>query len=207
MTPEAPVGSVFPVGLVLQGRQCVIVGGGEEAVHRARALLEAGASVHVITPHRTGDLLALAQLENVSLIQRDYQTGDLEGASLAILVNRDEGLARRMATEAVALRLPFCAIDQPLHCSFVHLAVARCGSLMVAVSTSGKAPALAARLKAELGRLLDSANAGGFVEQLADLRERVPVDIRGKLLRRLMRKVHLTGDLKLPGLDSEFPVD
>ena len=199
MTPEAPVGSVFPVGLVLQGRQCVIVGGGEEAVHRARALLEAGASVHVITPHRTGDLLALAQLENVSLIQRDYQTGDLEGASLAILVNRDEGLARRMATEAVALRLPFCAID--------HLAVARCGSLMVAVSTSGKAPALAARLKAELGRLLDSADAGGFVEQLAGLRERVPVDIRGKLLRRLMRKVHLTGDLKLPGLDSEFPVD
>jgi siroheme synthase (precorrin-2 oxidase/ferrochelatase) len=78
---------------------------------------------------------------------------------------------------------------------------------MVAVSTSGKAPVLAARLKAELGRLLDSADAGGFVEQLAGLRERVPVDIRGKLLRRLMRKVHLTGDLKLPGLDSEFPVD
>jgi siroheme synthase-like protein len=207
LKPEASVGSVFPVGLVLQGRQCVIVGEGKEAVRRALDLLGVGASVLVITRHATRDLQSLAQDTGVSLIQREYRSGDLEGASLAILVNRDDSLAHRMAIEAAALRLPFCAIDQPDRCSFVHLAVARRGSLMVAVSTSGKAPALATRLKTELERLLEAANAAGFIEQLAGLRERVPVELRSRLLHRLMRKVKLTGTLELPCLDSKPPFD
>jgi siroheme synthase-like protein len=205
--PETSVNNVFPIGLVLQDRRCVIVGEGKEAVRRTLDLLGAGASVLIITPHATRDLQSLAQRTGVSLIQRAYRSGDLEGASLAILVNRDDSLAHRMATEAAALRLPFCAIDQPARCSFVHLSVARSGSLMVAVSTSGKAPALAARLKAELERLLEAANAAGFIEQVASLRERVPVELRSKLLQGLMRKVRLTGTLELPYLDSKLPFD
>lgn len=192
---------IYPVGLRLQGLRCVVVGGGQEAARRALGLLRAGAVVDVIAAKLTPEIEALG--EQVHLIVREYSSSDLDGAFLVILADRDAALAERVAADASERRLPFCAIDQPDHCTFINLAVAREGSLIVAVSTSGQAPAFASRLKAEIRRVLRAANAGAFTDRLARLRSKLPPERRAESLRKLLDAVRLSGKLELPPVDHD----
>ena len=188
---------VFPVGLRLEGRRCLVVGNGDGAEARARALLEAGARVLVVSEEPTPGLTALARAGSVELAHRSFQDRDLDGVWLAVLTDRDAALATRLGTLAEAQRTFFCAIDQPQPSSFSHLAIAREGALTVAVSTSGVAPALARRLRQELQRVLSVAGIGAFTERLAELRDRTPSADRARVLGQAVEDLKL-GDIELP---------
>ena len=108
-TPDAPRddATVYPVGLRLQGRPVVVVGGGEVAQRRVPGLLAAGAEVTVVSPWMRPALEGLVSLGEVSWIARDYRPGDLAAAWYALAATDDPEVNAAVAREADEQRL-FC---------------------------------------------------------------------------------------------------
>jgi precorrin-2 dehydrogenase/sirohydrochlorin ferrochelatase len=154
----------YPVALELAGRRCVVTGGGAEAERKARALLEAEADVVVIAPTVTdglGDLIRRGELTHVA---RPYGRGDLAGAFLVIAADADRAVRAAVFAEAEAERVLCNAVDDTEHCHFAVPSIVRRGELLIAISTGGRAPALAKRLRRRL-----TAELGWEWEALVDV--------------------------------------
>ena len=190
---------VFPVALLLKGRACLVVGSGPEVTSRTQALLEAHALPSVVSRAPNPEIRALASAGRIALYEREFIDADLNGKWLAVLVDQEPALATRMASLAERERVFFCAVDQPEHNSYAHMAQARAGLLTIAISTAGQAPALGRRLREELERLLVAANLAQFVDQLAALRQRTPSSERRKVLGDAVSGVRFSGELQLGG--------
>jgi precorrin-2 dehydrogenase / sirohydrochlorin ferrochelatase len=143
---------LYPVMLNLVNRRVVIIGGGDVALRKARDLLEAGAHVLVIAPQVHDDIQALSGAYGASLeiFQRQYQPGDLAGAALVFAATSAVEVNRAVFTEAQARNIFINAVDDPPNCSFFIPSFTKRGDLILALSTSGKSPALAARLRREI---------------------------------------------------------
>src|SRR6476659_2766850 len=115
---------VFPLGVKLEGRPCLVVGTGDEAEKRTERLVRAGAQVRVVTERPTEALERLAENGTVVLAQRPFEEADLDDVWLAVYTDMDTGVAARIMEAAEARRVLFCAVDRPAHSSYVHLAIA-----------------------------------------------------------------------------------
>jgi len=188
---------VFPIALLLNGRACLVVGSSGEVTSRTQALLDAHARPTVISSAPNTTLRALAAAGQITLHERDFIDSDLNEKWLAVLVDENPELAARMAKLAEVERVFFCAVDQPEHNSYAHMAQARAGLLTIAISTAGQAPALGRRLREEIERLLLAANMSAFVDKLAALRQRTPSSERRKVLGDAVAGVHFSGKLEL----------
>lgn len=172
----------YPVFLDLTAAPCVVVGGGTVAEGKVHGLLAAGARVKVVAPELTPGLAELASEGRIVAVTRTVRRGDLAGACLAIAERLDEETMRRLWREAREERVPLNVVDEPRWSTFIAPAVVREGDLAVAVSTGGKAPALAVRLKEaiavlvgqEHGRFLDLAgrSRAALLEKTPDFEER-----------------------------------
>ena len=140
----------YPVALELSGRRCVVTGGGREAEGKARALLEAEADVVVIAPRLGDGFGALARRGELTHIPRRYRRGDLAGAFLVIAADSDRAIRAEIFAEAESERVLCNAVDDVEHCHFAVPSVVRRGELLLAVSTGGRAPALAKRIRRRL---------------------------------------------------------
>jgi siroheme synthase-like protein len=196
------VSSSFPIALKLEGRRCVVIGGGPEAIERAQALLRSGASVRVVAEAPSDALVELAR-SGVEVVPREFESRDLEGAWLAVLTARDEPLAERLRLETEARRIFFCAVDQPRFSSFSYLAIARAGLAFAAIGTEGEAPALARRLREVLEQLFERAALGSFADRLAKLRRGTPSERRREVLGAAVAPIRIEGELVLPPLENE----
>lgn len=185
----------YPLNLLLDDRKCLVVGGGAEAAARAGNLLEAGAHVAIVGAEQTPGLELLSS-PRLRLEKRPFQPSDLDDVWLVVQVTPDPALARELGALCQARRIFFCAVDQPMHSSYSHLALARAGSLTLAIGTEGRAPALGRRLREELVRVLAEANAAEEVERLAALREQTPSAERRETLGRAVEAVHFSGGLR-----------
>jgi len=185
----------YPVNLLLDDRKCVVVGGGAEAALRAGNLLEAGARVLLVGDEATPGLDALAS-SRLRVERRPFDESDLDDAWLVVQATQDAALAHRLGVACEARRIFFCAVDQPETSSYSHLALARAGSLSIAIGTEGRAPALGRRLREELARVLREAGAAEEVERLAALRAVTPGSERREVLGRAVADVHFTGALR-----------
>ena len=145
----------YPVYLDLGGRPCVVVGGSALAEEKALGLLAAGAHVSVVAAELTAGLAELAAAGRVRWLPRGYRRGDLAGAFLAVVAEPDPGVRETAWLEATRGKVLLNTVDDVPRCTFIAPAVVRRGDLAVAISTGGKAPALAVRLRqrleAELG--------------------------------------------------------
>jgi siroheme synthase-like protein len=181
MSAEAPAGApaerehrehdpgYYPVFLDLRGRPCVVAGGGAMAEEKARGLCAAGARVTVVAARPGPGIEALAGAGRLQLRRRAYRYGDLAGAFLVIAALDDAAEREAVWREASRLGVPVNCVDDPARCSFIAGAVLRRGDLTVAISTGGKAPALAVRLRQWLSRQLGDEHAS-FLELAGSVR-------------------------------------
>ncbi len=133
--------------LDLDGRRALVVGGGRVALEKARGLLECGARVSVVSPRIEPDLEALP----VEWREKRYEPSDLDGVFLVVAATASRSVNRRVFEDAEARSLLCNVVDTPEHCSFILPAVFRRDPIALAVSTGGASPALAKRLRDELG--------------------------------------------------------
>jgi precorrin-2 dehydrogenase/sirohydrochlorin ferrochelatase len=145
------VGPQYPVSLVVDGRPCLVVGGGAVARRKAEGLLACGAAVTVVAPSVSAGLESLP----VRLFRRRYERGEAAAYRLVITATGDPSVDQMVHDDAEAAGVWVNSADDPARCTFTLPAVARRGPLTVAVSTGGGSPALAVwlrdRIASELG--------------------------------------------------------
>jgi siroheme synthase-like protein len=142
----------YPISLELSGRAAVVIGDEAVALGKVLSLLAAGASVTVIA---NGPPALLAQLERdpqVTVARRAWRPSDLDGAFLCVAAGHDEATRAAIYREGRVRGVLVNVMDDVPHCDFAAPAVVRRGDLTIAISTGGRSPALARRLRVELGR-------------------------------------------------------
>ncbi|MDA8295869.1 MAG: bifunctional precorrin-2 dehydrogenase/sirohydrochlorin ferrochelatase [Actinomycetota bacterium] len=150
----------YPVALRLAGRPCLVVGGGELAAHKAAGLLAARAAVTVVAEEPEAAMRALA----VRLLERPYRRTDLAGCWLAFAASGSAALDRAIFADAEAAGV-FCNVPDDLSACAFHLpAIARAGSVSIAVSSDGTSPALSSLVRDEL-----ALGLGDAIAQVADV--------------------------------------
>lgn len=162
----------YPVNLQLQGRRCVVIGGGAVAERKVEALVKANACVTVVAPEVTQGLAQLSEQGAVEWIHKGYQQGDLAGYFLAICATNCSDINAAAAEEARALGTLVNVVDAPKLCDFTLPSHIARGDLLITVSTGGKSPALTKRLRAEL-ECLYGPEYGYFLEIIGRAREQV----------------------------------
>ncbi len=140
----------YPVYLRIEGKPCLVVGGGRVASRKAAGLLAAGARLTVISPELTPELSASHQRGEIAWKDRRYQTGDAAGFFLVMAATNDEEAQRLVHADAEEHQILLNVADVPKRCNFILPALVRRGPLSIAVSTSGNSPALAKQLRLEL---------------------------------------------------------
>lgn len=139
---------MYPISLNISGQLCIIIGGGKVAERKVLSLLEARARVRLISPQLTGRLRELADSGQIDWLPRCFQPGDLVDALLVFAATDSAQINEAVAQEAAGKLVNIA--DAPEHSSFHVPAVVRQGDLSIAVSTNGKSPALAARIRKQL---------------------------------------------------------
>lgn len=137
----------YPMFIDLNGRSCVVIGAGSVAERKARSLMASGAHVTVISPRQTPGITSLAAKGRLTLVARMYKKGDIKGAFLVIAATDSEETNRAIAKEARLRKAMVNVVDSPELCDFIAPSVVERGSLVIAISTSGRAPALAKKLR------------------------------------------------------------
>ena len=165
----------YPVFLDIQNRPCLVVGGGAVGLRKVKTLLACGAVVTVVSPEADHRLLALSRKGALSLRKRPYKNGDLKGMFLVIGATNNRELNLRIKQEAEEAGLLCNIADLPEACHFILPSIVQRGALTVAISTSGKSPAFAKKLRRDLEKKF-----GPEVEVFLDLMGAV----RAKLLKQ-----------------------
>ena len=139
--------------LRLKGRRCLVVGGGDVGLEKVEGLLACDATVTLVAPDAHPALQELAREGSIAWEQREFRDGDLDGALIAIAAtsNTDVNIAVFDGAERRAMLVN--VVDVPPLCNFILPAIVRTGPLAVAISTAGASPALAKRMKREIGEL------------------------------------------------------
>lgn len=142
----------YPVNLVLDGRRCLVVGGGEVALRKVEGLLACGGRVTVVAP-RLGP--ELRSQDGLTIEERPWRPDDLDGMWLVIAATDDPAVNRAVYDAGQRAGVWVNGADDPANCSFTLPSVVRRGDLQVTVSTGGRSPALATwlrrRLEGEIG--------------------------------------------------------
>ena len=140
----------YPALLNLEGRKCLVVGGGHVAGRKASTLLESGALVTVVSPEISGVTGELVDAGKIEWIQAPFNPNHMDGAAIVIASTSDEEVNRMVSREAVRRNIPVNVVDVPELCTFIVPSVIRRGSLVIAVSTSGKSPATSKKIRKKL---------------------------------------------------------
>jgi siroheme synthase-like protein len=137
--------------LRLTGRRCVVVGGGDVGLEKVEGLLACDGYVVLIAPDAVEPLRELASEGSIRWERRGYEAGDLEGTFIAIAATNDTDVNIRVFEDAERRAMLVNVVDVPPLCNFILPAIHRTGPLAIAISTAGASPALAKRLKREIG--------------------------------------------------------
>ena len=144
---------LFPLFLKLAGRKVLVVGGGPVAAAKVASLRETGAEIAVVAPEVQPALAELAAAGKISIARRSFEAADLGGAWLVVAAATPE-VNRGVAAAAESQRLFVLAVDDPTAASAYGAGALRRGGVTVAVSTDGRAPALAGLLREGLEAVL-----------------------------------------------------
>lgn len=160
----------YPIFLDIKGKICIVVGGGEVAERKVRTLLEHGASVTVISPRVSDGLAQLAGQGSIKISLRDYQSGDLEEALVVIAATDNSTVNAEVAREGRERRILTNVVDAPEHSNFIVPSLLRRGDISIAISTNGKSPALARKIRTELEQIFPQEYAS-LVLMLSEVRQ------------------------------------
>jgi siroheme synthase-like protein len=136
--------------LRLQGRRCLVVGGGEVGLEKVEGLLACGGEVTLVAPDAVEPLRELAEEGSIRWERRPYRTEDVDGAFLAIAATGDTDVNIRVFEDAERRATLVNVVDVPPLCNFILPAIIRTGPLAIAISTAGASPALAKRIRDQI---------------------------------------------------------
>lgn len=159
----------YPICLDLQQRPVLVVGGGIIAEGKTLQILEANASVHLVSPTLTEALRQRAEQGIIHYRQGEFADSDLVGKVLVISATNIQAVNESVAQAAQARGMLCNVVDQPALCNFITPTIVTRGDLQIAISSSGKSPTVALRVKREINELI-GAEYQTLLEITSDLR-------------------------------------
>ncbi|MBA7481422.1 MAG: bifunctional precorrin-2 dehydrogenase/sirohydrochlorin ferrochelatase [Dehalococcoidia bacterium] len=185
----------YPISLNISGKRCVVVGGGQVALRKVRTLLEHKAKVEVISPDLCSELGQLAESKEIYILRRKYRAGDLKGAFVAIAAANDRETNLRVAEEAQRNAVLVNVADDAENSDFILPSYLRQGYITIAISTGGRSPALARKIRTRLEK--------DFGDEYASLALLID-EVRAELKRQ---EIKVNGDAWQEALDLDLLTD
>jgi precorrin-2 dehydrogenase/sirohydrochlorin ferrochelatase len=142
--------SYYPIFVDLKGKKTVVVGAGNVGQRKIETLLKHGAKVHVVSREVTSRLSRLMDEREVTYLGSDFSEEHLDGAFLVIAATDDPSLNHIVSASAREKGILVNAVDQPADCTFIVPSILMRGDLVIAVSTSGKSPVMAKKIREDL---------------------------------------------------------
>ena len=170
MTQPTAKLNAFPVFVRVEGRVVVIVGGGDEALAKARLIGQSSAAIKVVAADPAPELAAWINETGATHIEAEYHASALAGAVMVFAASGNDVLDRRVSDDARQLGIPVNAVDSPDLCDFFTPAIVNRAPLCVAIGTEGAAPVLAQSIRAKIDQLL-SPSLGALAALAASLRD------------------------------------
>jgi siroheme synthase-like protein len=185
----------YPLFLNVKAMKCIVIGGGLIALRKVKDLLEHYADITVVSPYICKGIDELSAQGKIRVLKRKYQMGDLEGSYLAVVAAGDRSLNKKIVNEAKEKKVLLNIVDDPELSDFIVPSVVHRGDISIAVSTGGKSPALARKIRAGLETY--------FAEEysaLALLVNEVRIEMKQKGIK-------LSGDAWQDALDLDTMID
>jgi precorrin-2 dehydrogenase/sirohydrochlorin ferrochelatase len=155
--------------LKLAGKHCLVVGAGKVGEPKIGSLIDTGARIHVVAIEASDTVREWASAGKIQLELRAFSEEDLDGKFLAVVATASNTLNELIYREAERRGVMCNVVDVPDYCDFFYPAVVRRGDLQIAISTAGKSPSLAQRLRQQLERQFGPGYAD-WLEQLGETR-------------------------------------
>jgi len=184
--------NAFPVFLRVEGRRVVIVGGGEEALAKARLMAQSSAELVIVAESPEPALATWAAANGVTLVLAPYEAAHLEAAALVFAATGDEEADRAVVADARSLSIPANAVDRPELCDFFTPALVNRAPVAVAIGTEGAGPVLAQMIRARIDQML-APSLGRLALLAASYRESAERLLAKGVARRRFWKSFFTG--------------
>ncbi|MEW6328030.1 MAG: bifunctional precorrin-2 dehydrogenase/sirohydrochlorin ferrochelatase [Thermodesulfobacteriota bacterium] len=140
----------YPINLDIKDKQCLVIGGGKVAERKVGTLLSCGARVRVVSPELTPHLQELLEAKKITREARGYRSGDLGGVFLVVACTDDPEVNTAVSKAAQGQNILCNIVDKPDLCNFIVPSMVIRGDLLITISTAGRSPALAKKLRREL---------------------------------------------------------
>lgn len=172
---------LFPIFLKLNGRNALVVGGGKMAAVRVKQLISAGARVTVVSLKVGSEIERLAKAKSVVLLCHGFKRTDLSRRYYIVIAATDDPNTQKAVFEAAERLGILCnVVDMPESCNFYMPAIVHRGDLKIAISTSGRSPALAGKLRQYLEEAVPE-NAADLTQIVGRLRSKLRLEVPGDL--------------------------
>lgn len=185
---------LFPVNINLQNKRCLVIGGGQVALRKIENLLEYEAVITVVSPRVEKGIETKAQHGLITWHKRNFAEDDLNGAFLVFIATDDRSVNHYIGQLCNRQGILVNAVDDPPNCDFYVPSVIRRGSLVVSVSTEGKSPLYAQKLRRHLDGIITEAH-GHFVDLLGEQREIIKARIEDIDTRQEIYKTLVDSDV------------
>jgi len=162
----------YPVNLDIRNRKCLVVGGGTVGTRKVMTLLNCGAKVTVVSSDVAEKLQELSDGDIIKLEKRPFQISDLDEMFLVMGATDNQEINREIHFEAERLGVLCNIADRPEVCNFILPAIVNRGDLIIAISTSGKSPAFAKKIRKDLEKVFGTEYAG-FLKLMGEIRNKL----------------------------------
>lgn len=162
----------YPLFLNISGKKCIVVGGGRVAERKVERLLNCGAVVEVIGNELTPRMMEYCREGKIVHRKGGYESAMLSGAFLVIAATNDVSVNGQVAKDARRRRILVNIVDDPKQCDFIVPSLIKRGDLAIAISTGGKSPALAKKIRKDLEKHYGNEYSL-LLDILGELRERM----------------------------------
>ena len=185
---------LFPAFLNIQGKTCIIIGGGDVAGRKAESLMECGADTTVISPRVTPRLEAWVKKGQLTWRKKTFTPEDLDTAFAVFAATDSSDENKRIVDACRQKDILVNAADEPRLCDFFVPSVLRRKSLSIAVSTEGKSPLLAKNIREALEEVI-TADYGEFLEMLGSARSQIRDSVTDISQRRTIYEKLVSQDM------------
>jgi precorrin-2 dehydrogenase/sirohydrochlorin ferrochelatase len=181
---------LYPLFLDLKGKKCLVIGGGRVAERKVKTLLQYGGNVKVVSPVTENSIELWAEQGLIELEKREFAPTDLDDIFLVFIATNNPDLNGEVSRLCRENKILVNAVDDPPNCDFFVPAIIKRNSLVLAISTGGKSPAFARKLRQELEQMI-SSEYGEFVDLIGEqrdfIKERIAsIEDRKKLFEELV---------------------
>ncbi len=194
----------FPFFVDIEGKKCLIAGGGEVACRKAAALLEYGPDILVVAPGIARKMKALSEKSGGSLTWkcRAFEESDLDDVDFVIAGTSDHGLNRQISIWCRERKIPVNVVDMQEECNFIFPALIKEEGITVGISTEGNSPFLARHLKKKFKEVIPKG-FGSLAKQLGVCRDMVRERVDSQPVRRSIVKAMTEEGIRNGGITIE----